>query len=341
MEIMERLEALKSKASDYIKHMHSEDATKASLVSPFLRDALGYDVENPTEVALEHVADFGSKKLSKVDYAILKDGEPIFIIEAKHHSEPLEKHIDQLIRYFAAGTAKIAILTNGMVYRFYTDIDNPGRMDSEPFFLFDIRNFTSKDVAILSSFHKHSFSLENIKSAAETIRYTYIIREYFEAQLHSPSSEFVKVMISQAYKDKKTPYIVDKFKPLVKSVLTTYIADATNIEVKPDNPMPEGELHDQAAPFNHNDEKLIEITNEMLSGVIDMSLVDFKKSKHQSYLYFYSGDKCFALYCWHSTKHYVAFKAIRDKFTWKQVYSYDEIRMYKDNIVDAFHKFGS
>ena len=44
---------------------------------------LGMIFFNPKEVVPEFTADFGSKKGEKVDYAIMKDGEPCILIECK------------------------------------------------------------------------------------------------------------------------------------------------------------------------------------------------------------------------------------------------------------------
>lgn len=62
-----------------------------------LFQALGYDVFNPMEFVPEYTADVGIKKGEKVDYAILTDGEPTILVEAKWCGEPLDKHGNQLI----------------------------------------------------------------------------------------------------------------------------------------------------------------------------------------------------------------------------------------------------
>ena len=64
-------------------NLETEEATKNALVMPFL-NALGYDVFNPLEVLPEMTCDIGTKKGEKIDYAILKDGQPVILIECKH-----------------------------------------------------------------------------------------------------------------------------------------------------------------------------------------------------------------------------------------------------------------
>jgi Uncharacterized conserved protein len=112
----------------------TEEATKTSLIMPFFQ-ILGYDVFNPQEFTPEYVADVGIKKGEKVDYAILdNNGEPVLLIEAKSVNDILTKHDSQLFRYFGTTKAKFAILTNGIIYRFYTDLDQQNIMDEKSFF---------------------------------------------------------------------------------------------------------------------------------------------------------------------------------------------------------------
>lgn len=89
---------------------------------------LGYDVFDPHEFIPEFTADVGIKKGEKVDYAITKDGKPIILIEAKWCGDNLEKHGSQLFRYFGTTSAKFGILTNGIIYKFYTDLDESNKM---------------------------------------------------------------------------------------------------------------------------------------------------------------------------------------------------------------------
>jgi hypothetical protein len=100
--------------------VQTEEATKNAFIMPFIA-ALGYDVFDPTEVTPELVADVGTKKGEKIDYAILKDSKPIMLFECKHHGANLDgEHANQLYRYFACVETRVAVLTNGIEYRFAT-----------------------------------------------------------------------------------------------------------------------------------------------------------------------------------------------------------------------------
>src|ERR1044072_4481160 len=137
MELQDSLKALGEKVARHKDGITTEEATKTAFVLPFI-NALGDDVFNPTEVVPEFVADLGIKKGEKVDYCIMKDGNPIIIVECKHWSEDLKVHNSQLHRYFHVTHAKFGLLTNGIVYRFYTDFDESNIMDDRPFLEFVI-----------------------------------------------------------------------------------------------------------------------------------------------------------------------------------------------------------
>ena len=94
----DRVEKLKAQ-------INTEEATKNAFIMPFIK-ALGYDVFNPLEVVPEFIADIGIKKGEKVDYAVLKDGEPAILVECKHWSADLDPHNSQLFRYFHTTKAK-------------------------------------------------------------------------------------------------------------------------------------------------------------------------------------------------------------------------------------------
>ena len=85
MDFKDQLKQLAERIQTLKDQIHTEEATKTSLILPFIQ-ALGYDVFNPMEVIPEMVCDIGTKKGEKIDYCIMKDSEPIILIECKHLS---------------------------------------------------------------------------------------------------------------------------------------------------------------------------------------------------------------------------------------------------------------
>ncbi len=138
LELMDEIQAIAAGIPGQIEHLQTEEATKIALIMPFIK-ALGYNVFDPTEVVPEYTADFGIKKGARVDYAIMKDGKPIILFECKSADVNLDDmHTAQLAGYFAATDARFAVLTNGVIYRFHSDLDKSNKMDLKPFLEIDM-----------------------------------------------------------------------------------------------------------------------------------------------------------------------------------------------------------
>lgn len=231
MDFIDLLKQFATRVSKLQGQVQTEEATKTALIMPFFQTVLGYDVFNPDEFVPEFTADVGIKKGEKVDYAIFFDGSPRILIEAKWCGQPLDKHDSQLFRYFATTTAKIGILTNGIIYKFYTDLEEQNKMDMKPFLEFDLLNIKEPIVPELKKFSKPSFDVEEIINSASELRYSNEIRKYFEEQLKEPSDDFVRFMLTNIYDGVKTQSVIDRFKPTVKSTLNNYINELMNDKI--------------------------------------------------------------------------------------------------------------
>lgn len=201
MEFAEKINQLKDRAINLKDNLETEEATKNALIMPFL-NALGYDVFNPMEVVPEFVADSSRlKKDEKVDYAIMKDGKPIILIECKkvdNDKLDIKKHAGQLFKYFTAGKAKFIILTNGIVYKFFSDIEEPNVLDKDPFFTFNLLEFKENQLETLAEFCKDNFDLEKAYSNAGDLKYIKQFEEVIENEYKAPSDDFVRYLISKS-----------------------------------------------------------------------------------------------------------------------------------------------
>ena len=178
-----------------IEHLETEEATKSALVLPFIQ-MLGYEIFDPTEVVPEFTADVGTKKGEKVDYALIQDGKPAILIECKKYGSNLdEAEMSQLLRYFTVTAARFGILTDGIVYRFFSDLDQPNVMDTKPFFEFNILDFTDIQVTELKRFTKSAFAVREIVDAARELKYTTEIKRILAEELAAPSKEFVRFFL--------------------------------------------------------------------------------------------------------------------------------------------------
>lgn len=224
MDFIDEIKQFSAKIQEIKEQIQTEEATKHSIILPFIQ-LLGYNVFNPNEVVPEFTADVGIKKGERVDYAILINGKPSILIEAKSISDPLKTHDGQLYRYFTTTESKFAILTNGIIYKFYSDIQEPNKMDETPFLEFDLFNIKDSAVAELKKFKKEIYNIDELSSSATTLKYTNKIKSLFDEELKDPKDDFIKYFIREIYEGKATQNIMDKFKPIIKKALNQYISE--------------------------------------------------------------------------------------------------------------------
>ena len=228
MDFSDKIRELATRIPKQRELISTEEATKNAFVMPFI-SALGYDVFDPSEVTPELVADVGLKKGEKVDYAILKDGQPIMIFECKWHGYDLNKaHASQLFRYFSVTHARFAVLTNGVVYRFFTDLEAQNKMDSKYFFEFDLLNYSERALNELKKFTKFSYDLDNILTTASELKYTSSIKQIVSEQWSEPSDDFIRFFVSQVYSGRFTKSVRDEFVEIVKKALQQFLNERIN-----------------------------------------------------------------------------------------------------------------
>lgn len=200
---------------------------------PFI-SLLGYDVFDPSEVVPEYTADVGIKKGEKVDYAILQDGQPVILFECKKCDENLEDgtHVSQLIRYFAATEVRIGVLTNGIVYRFFSDLEKTNQMDSIPFLEFNLLDMQESLLGELKKLTKPGFNLDEMLSTASDLKYTREIKLFLDEQVTEPSQDFVRFLASQVYPGIKTQNVLNQFVPITKRAFLQFINDHISKRLK-------------------------------------------------------------------------------------------------------------
>jgi hypothetical protein len=212
-------------------NIQTEEATKNAFIMPFMA-ALGYDVFNPLEIVPEYVTDIGTKKGEKIDYAVMKDSTPVILVECKHWAQNLNLHDGQLLRYFHVSKARFGILTNGIQYRFYTDLDEANKMDEKPFFEFDVTDMRDAQVEELKKFHKSYFEVESILNSASQLKYVTAIRSLIGKELRDPSEQFVKYFVAQAYNGRATEKVVAQFTEHVKRAAQLFLNDLIQERLK-------------------------------------------------------------------------------------------------------------
>jgi predicted type IV restriction endonuclease len=269
MDLVDRLKALSARIPSMLDNIQTEEATKNALIMPFIA-ALGYDVFDPTEVTPELVADVGIKKGEKVDYAILKDGKPILLFECKAKNARLDlEHASQLHRYFHVTDARFAVLTNGVNYRFFTDLEQPNKMDSAPFLELDMLNLKENDVDEVRKFAKSYFSEDDILHSASNLKYTREIKRLLLEQFKAPTPDFVRFFASQVYQGRITQPVVESFADYIqmahRQLITDHINDRLQTALTVENASPVS-LSTVDAPPTSERGSVVETTDEEIEA---------------------------------------------------------------------------
>ncbi len=233
MDFIDQIKVLSSRINNLKGLIQTEEATKNAMIMPFIQ-ALGYNVFDPLEVTPELTADIGTKKGEKVDYAILKDGKPIILFECKKSGADLSiNHASQLFRYFHVTETRFGVLTNGIKYLFFTDLDQTNKMDEKPFLEFNILDFKDQEIEELKKFVKSSFDTDAILTTASDLKYTRSIQNLLAEWMENPSEDFVRLVSSDLLAGKRfTPAIKEQFTQITKRAFRQLLGDRINDRLK-------------------------------------------------------------------------------------------------------------
>lgn len=233
MSINDRVYELATKVRQQKAAIETEEATKNAFVMPFIGTVLGYDVFNPSEVIPEFTADVGVKKGEKIDYALVHGGQVQILVEAKKVGQPLRlEHSSQLFRYFAVTNARVAVLTNGEVYEFYTDLDAPNKMDEKPFLVLDLAAVDATLLPELAKLTRESFDLDSVINAAGELKYIGQIKRALAAEFRTPSAGWIKYFASRVYEKNVTSKVREQFETLVPKAATQFLNEQVNARLK-------------------------------------------------------------------------------------------------------------
>lgn len=347
MSFDERIKAFASRCSAVKNGIMTEEATKTSIIMPFFQ-VLGYDVFNPLEFTPEYIADVGIKKGEKIDYAILINNEPCILIEAKSVKEPLNRHDSQLFRYFGTTKAKFAILTNGLIYRFYTDLEEPNKMDLTPFLEIDIENLKDSQIIELKKFHKETFNVSEIMDTASELKYTGLMKNVYREQFTNPTDDLVRFVLNcDVFQGVKTQNVIDRFRPIVKKSFISYVNELVNERIqtalKNESKTVEPEIIiEEVCP----EENLIITTEDeiqsyyiiksLVRDVVDVSRIFYKDT--QSYFGLLLDNKVtkwFVRLYYKENVRYIVLRKQNDEIQRIDIENLDSLFALKDNIVES------
>lgn len=294
MDFIDQIKSISQQILKLREQVQTEEATKSAFVMPFI-NALGYNVFNPMEVCPEFTADVPGLKGEKVDYAIIMDEKPIILIECKWCGRSLEnpKHNSQLHRYFHTTEAKFSVLTNGIIYRFYTDTEKPNIMDEKSFFEFNMLDFNDSNINELKRFSKSSFNSDELEDVARNLLYTKEIKRIMTEQLADPSPEFVKFFASQVYSGRLAASVMERFTEITKRSLKEFINERITERLAaaintPETSIPATEGQEVESESSEEDEGIVTTAEELeafhivkaiLREVVDVGRIDYKDTK--------------------------------------------------------------
>ena len=348
MEFSESLKEFCNRVKNLRSKIKTEEATKTLLIMPFF-SLLGYDVFNPLEFVPEYTADVGIKKGEKVDYAIVdKKQNPVILIEAKFCGENLDKHGGQLFRYFATTSAKFGILTNGIVYKFYTDLEELNKMDKSPFLTVNLLSLKDNIIPYLQRFEKSSFNVTTVTAKANELRYSDQIKQFLSKQLIAPGDGFIAYVMSDIYSGRKTQRVIEDFRPLVKGAFTQLISDKANEKLKSAMAaeVPETQVDEKPAPVEPAD-KLPNIEHletfftvkTLIHDSLNWQELTYGDNEHQIEILL--GSKCLCRFNYDEMCLYINLKSGDKDELKRKLRSAEDVHFYKNLLCQAAQKIAS
>ncbi|MFC2579010.1 MAG: type I restriction endonuclease [Bacteroidota bacterium] len=352
MDFKDQIKILGERVIKLKDQIATEEATKNAFIMPFLQ-SLGYDVFNPVEVIPEYITDIGTKKGEKIDYAIFKDGNPIILIECKHCNQNLDLHEGQLLRYFHVSKAKFGILTNGVIYKFYSDLVEANKMDEKPFLEFNITEIKDIQIEELKKFHKSYFDADSITNTASELKYSNELKQLISQELNNPTHDFVKHLAKQVYPSIITAKVLDLFTQLTKkaaqALLSDLITERLNNALKKEKEDEQQEIQEAAALTEKANSK-IETTEEELEGFliiksilrqkIDVSRVAYRDA--QTYFAILLDDNNRKTICrlyFNGNKKYLMYFDDNKKEVKKEIQSLDDLFTHSNELLEVLNRY--
>lgn len=267
MDFKDQLLDLAARIAKQKDQIATEEAAKTAFVLPFIQ-VLGYDVFDPSEVEPEHTCDIGTKKGEKIDYAIKQDGHPILLIECKHSSQNLDQCGNQLFRYYGTSKAKFAVLTDGIRYRFFSDLEKDNVMDGTSFLEIDITNLKEHQIEELKKFHKSYFNTGNIRSTAVDLRCINDVRNIILGNINNtnPDDPIVLFYGKAVYKGQMTVKMKEYFAQIIKKAYNSVINEIVNDRFKTAVQKQDERTDEESMAKTPSEESKIQTTEEEIEA---------------------------------------------------------------------------
>lgn len=344
MDFKQQLKKLAEKIEVDKAFIVNEEGTKTAFVMPFLQ-ILGFNVFDHNDVAAEFVADVPMKKGEKVDYALKKGGKPIILVECKKCVERLDKHGIQLSRYFTFSDARFGMLTNGIKYWFFTDIDKSNVMDGHPFFQFDITDHTEVEAQFVQSFSKEIFDLKLIQSAVSEMVYSREIRTLLHNELKNSSRDFIKYVADKTFLEKQRGRVTDKvmtvYAELLRKNIPIIIDELIAERLLPKTPQsPDEDEFTSKIVTTEEELEAFFIVKAICRQKIDANRIAFRDA--QAYFAIMIDNNRLKTICriyLNASKKYFALMGVDKKEIKYEISSIDDIFGFSDQLLSAVSQY--
>ena len=143
------------------------------------------------------------------------------LIECKRSTSNLtDTNRKQLADYFHNHKeSKLGILTNGIVYEFYSVMWNDSKkLSNYPFMVFDLRDFTRADLEDIANFHLQVFNTQDILKISEEKYFLYDFNNALTQTLYPAGDELIKLVFQKMNGKRITEKISEKLSNLINSV---------------------------------------------------------------------------------------------------------------------------
>jgi hypothetical protein len=125
----------------------------------------------------------------------------------------------------ASPTRDLAVLTNGVNYQFYSDVEKPNKMDDKPFFTFSMDAIKPTDIKTLEKFGKSGFDIEKIVQEAGNLKTQSLLRKELEKEFAEPSEEFIRMMAGRVHEGRVTPAVKENLGRMLGATIGLIIRD--------------------------------------------------------------------------------------------------------------------
>ena len=246
-EFLTKLQQHAERVNDVERYCTDEAKTEQFLVEPFL-ETLGYDCRDPRDVIKQLVADVAGRKGEKVDYALMRNGDPVVLVEAKGKDNRLGRgEIEQLQRYFPHTAARLAVLTDGIKWHWYkgrSERDQSHQMESTPFLTYDVKEPSETSAEWLSQLTKDGFNPEELLRISRRNDFTAQISNWIDRTLVDPSDSAaveLRKIVGLDASSQETLLVVDA----IRAAWTRVVGGRINIPTQDTTASEEIEIADE------------------------------------------------------------------------------------------------